>query len=76
MKYIFTHDKDGHKKGEVIDLEPTDFRLMYWSRKQVIEPFFREKELEIMHNEPVFTSPEEVVEKVVERKPVSRRKRK
>jgi hypothetical protein len=71
MKYIFTHDKDGHHKGEVIDLEPTDFRLMYWTRKQVIEPFFREKELEIMHNEPVFSVPEEVAEK----KPV-RRKRK
>jgi hypothetical protein len=69
MKYIFTQNKDGHKKGEVIDLEPTDFRLIYWTRKQVIEPFFREQELEIMRNEPVFSTPE----KVVEKKPVRRK---
>lgn len=63
MEYIFTHNKDGHKKGEVIDLKPSDFRLFYWTRKQVIEPFFREQELEITHNEPVVTTPEQVVEK-------------
>lgn len=68
MKYIFTHDKDGHKKGEVIDLKPFDFRLMYWQRKQVIEPFFREQELEITHNEPVVTTPEQVVENKPENK--------
>ena len=62
MKYIFTQNKDGHKKGEVIDLKPSDFRLFYWQRKQVIEPFFREQELEITHNEPVVTTPEQVVE--------------
>lgn len=63
MEYIFTNDKDGHKKGEVIDLKPSDFRLFYWTRKQVIEPFFREQELEIETNEPVVTTPEQVVEK-------------
>ena len=62
MQYIFTHDKDGHRKGEVIELSPSDFRLFYWTRKQVIEPFFREQELEITHNEPVVTTPEQVVE--------------
>lgn len=62
MQYIFTHDKDGHRKGEVIDLKPSDFRLFYWQRKQVIEPFFREQEMEITHNEPVITTPEQVVE--------------
>lgn len=63
MEYIFTNDKDGHKKGEVIDLKPSDFRLMYWQRKQVIEPFFREQELEIETPEPVITTPEQVAEK-------------
>ena len=68
MQYIFTHDKDGHKKGEVIDLKPSDFHLFYWTRKQVIEPFFREQELEITHNEPVVTTPEQVVENKPENK--------
>ena len=68
MQYIFTHDKDGHRKGEVIDLKPSDFRLFYWTRKQVIEPFFREQELEITHNEPVVTTPEQVVEKPARKK--------
>ena len=58
MEYIFTQNKDGHKKGEVIDLKPSDFHLFYWTRKQVIEPFFREQELEITHNEPLVTTPE------------------
>lgn len=68
MEYIFTQNKDGHKKGEVIDLKPSDFRLFYWTRKQVIEPFFREQELEITHNEPVVTTPEQVVENKPENK--------
>ena len=68
MEYIFTQNKDGHKKGEVIDLKPSDFRLFYWTRKQVIEPFFREQELEITHNEPVVTTPEQVVEKPARKK--------
>lgn len=68
MQYIFTHDKDGHSKGEVIDLKPSDFHLFYWTRKQVIEPFFREQELEITHNEPVVTTPEQVVENKPENK--------
>lgn len=68
MQYIFTHDKDGHRKGEVIDLKPSDFHLFYWTRKQVIEPFFREQELEITHNEPVVTTPEQVVENKPENK--------
>lgn len=68
MEYIFTNDKDGHKKGEVIDLKPSDFRLMYWTRKQVIEPFFREQELEIETHEPVITTPEQVVEKPARKK--------
>lgn len=68
MEYIFTQNKDGHKKGEVIDLKPSDFRLFYWTRKQVIEPFFREQEMEITHNEPVLTTPEQVVEKPVRKK--------
>ena len=68
MEYIFTQNKDGHKKGEVIDLKPSDFRLFYWTRKQVIEPFFREQELEITHNEPFVTTPEQVVEKPARKK--------
>lgn len=68
MKYIFTHNKDGHKKGEIIELDKSDFKLMYWTRKQVIEPFFREQELEITHNEPVVTTPEQVVEKPARKK--------
>ena len=68
MQYIFTHDKDGHRRGEVIDLKPSDFHLFYWTRKQVIEPFFREQELEITHNEPVVTTPEQVVENKSENK--------
>lgn len=68
MEYIFTQNKDGHKKGEVIDLKPSDFRLFYWTRKQVIEPFFREQEMEITHNEPVITTPEQVVEKPARKK--------
>ena len=68
MQYIFTHDKDGHRKGEVIDLKPSDFHLFYWTRKQVIEPFCREQELEITHNEPVVTTPEQVVENKPENK--------
>lgn len=68
MEYIFTNDKDGHKKGEVIDLKPSDFRLFYWTRKQVIEPFFREQEMEIKTNEPVLTTPEQVVEKPARKK--------
>ena len=63
MQYIFTHDKDGFRKGEVIDLKPSDFRLFYWTRKQVIEPFFREQDLEIETPEPVVTTPEQVAEK-------------
>lgn len=61
--YIFIKDKDGHKKGEIIELDKSDFKLMYWTRKQVIEPFFREQEMEITHNEPVVTTPEQMVEK-------------
>lgn len=68
MEYIFTQNKDGHKKGEVIDLKPSDFRLMYWQRKQVIEPFFREQELEIETPEPAVTTPEQVVEKPARKK--------
>ena len=68
MQYIFTHDKDGHRRGEVIDLKPSDFRLFYWTRKQVIEPFFREQELEIKTNVPVVTTPEQVVEKPARKK--------
>ena len=68
MEYIFTQNKDGFKKGEVIDLKPSDFRLFYWTRKQVIEPFFREQEMEITHNEPVVTTPEQVVEKPARKK--------
>lgn len=68
MEYIFTQNKDGHKKGDVIDLQPSDFRLMYWQRKQVIEPFFREQELEIETPEPVITTPEQVVEKPARKK--------
>lgn len=68
MEYIFTQNKDGHKKGEVIDLQPSDFRLFYWQRKQVIEPFFREQELEIETPEPVITTPEQVVEKPARKK--------
>ena len=68
MEYIFTQNKDGHKKGEVIDLKPSDFRLFYWQRKQVIEPFFREQELEIKTNEPIVTTPEQVVEKPARKK--------
>lgn len=68
MEYIFTQNKDGHKKGEVIDLKPSDFRLFYWTRKQVIEPYFREQELEIETNEPVVTTPEQVVEKPARKK--------
>ena len=66
--YIFIKDKDGHKKGEIIELDKSDFKLMYWTRKQVIEPFFREQELEITHNEPVLTTPEQVVEKPARKK--------
>ena len=68
LEYIFTQNKDGHKKGEVIDLKPSDFRLFYWQRKQVIEPFFREQELEIKTNEPDVTTPEQVVEKPARKK--------
>ena len=68
MEYIFTQNKDGFKKGDVIELSPSDFRLFYWTRKQVIEPFFREQELEITHNEPVVTTPEQVVEKPARKK--------
>lgn len=68
MQYIFTHDKDGHRKGEVINLKPSDFRLFYWQRKQVIEPFFREQELEIETPEPVVATPEQVVEKPARKK--------
>ena len=69
MKYIFTQNKDGHHKGDVIELDQSDFRLIYWTKKQVIEPFFREQELEIAHNEPVIASPEIVADKP-KRKPV------
>ena len=75
MQYIFTHDKDGHRKGEVIDLKPSDFHLFYWTRKQVIEPFFREQELEITHNEPVVTTPEQVVENKPENKPENKNRK-
>lgn len=68
MEYIFTQNKDGFKKGDVIDLKPSDFRLFYWTRKQVIEPFFREQEMEIETPEPVITTPEQVVEKPTRKK--------
>ena len=73
MEYIFTKDKDGHKKGEVIDLQPSDFRLMYWTRKQVIEPFFREQELEIETTEPVITTPEQVNVETAKKKKIAKR---
>ena len=60
MRYIFKEDKDGHRQGEVIDLDPSDFRLMYWERKQVIEPFFREQEMAIVDPDPVVEAPEPV----------------
>lgn len=66
--YIFIKDKDGHKKGEIIELDKSDFKLMYWTKKQVIEPYFREQELEIETNEPVVTTPEQVVEKPARKK--------
>lgn len=73
MEYIFTNDKDGHKKGDVIDLQPSDFRLMYWQRKQVIEPFFREQELEIETPEPVITTPEQTTVETAKKKKMARR---
>ena len=73
MEYIFTNDKDGHKKGEVIDLQPSDFRLFYWQRKQVIEPFFREQELEIETPEPVLTTPEQTTVETAKKKKIARR---
>lgn len=73
MQYIFTHDKDGHRKGEVIDLKPSDFHLFYWTRKQVIEPFFREQELEITHNEPVLTTPEQTTVETAKKKKIAKR---
>ena len=74
MEYIFTQNKDGHKKGEVIDLKPSDFRLMYWQRKQVIEPFFREQELEIETPEPVVTTPEQTAVETAKKKKIAKRK--
>ena len=74
MEYIFTQNKDGHKKGEVIDLKPYDFRLFYWQRKQVIEPFFREQELEIKTNEPVVTTPEQNTVETANKKKIAKRK--
>ena len=62
MQYIFTQNKDGHKQGEIIELEPSDFHLIYWTKKQVIEPFFRENELEIEHQDPVVSAPEIIPE--------------
>lgn len=73
MEYIFTQNKDGHKKGDVIDLQPSDFRLMYWQRKQVIEPFFREQELEIETPEPVITTPEQTNVETAKKKKIARR---
>lgn len=73
MEYIFTQNKDGHKKGEVIDLQPSDFRLFYWTRKQVIEPFFREQELEIETPEPVITTPEQTNVETAKKKKIARR---
>ena len=74
MEYIFTQNKDGHKKGAVIDLKPSDFRLFYWQRKQVIEPFFREQELEIKTNEPVVTTPEQNTVETANKKKIAKRK--
>ena len=73
MEYIFTQNKDGHKKGEVIDLKPSDFRLFYWQRKQVIEPFFREQELEIETPEPIVTTPEQNTVETAKKKKIARR---
>ena len=74
MEYIFTQNKDGHKKGEVIDLKPSDFRLFYWQRKQVIEPCFREQELEIKTNEPDVTTPEQNTVATANKKKIAKRK--
>ena len=74
MEYIFTQNKDGFKKGDVIELSPSDFRLFYWTRKQVIEPFFREQELEITHNEPVLTTPEQTTVETAKKKKIAKRK--
>ena len=74
MEYIFTQNKDGHKKGEVIDLKPSDFHLFYWTRKQVIEPFFREQELEIKTNEPDVTTPEQNTVETANKKKIAKRK--
>lgn len=73
MEYIFTQNKDGHKKGEVIDLKPSDFRLFYWQRKQVIEPFFREQELEIETPKPVITNPEQTTVETAKKKKIAKR---
>lgn len=70
MRYIFKEDKDGHRRGDVIDLDPSDFRLMYWERKQVIEPFFREQTLAIVDPDPVVEAPEPV-----QAKPKSKRRK-
>ena len=74
MEYIFTQNKDGHKKGEVIDLKPSDFRLFYWQRKQVIEPCCREQELEIKTNEPVVTTAEQNTVETANKKKIAKRK--
>lgn len=73
MEYIFTQNKDGHKKGEVIDLKPSDFRLFYWQRKQVIEPFFREQEMEIETPEPAVTNPEQTTVETAKKKKIAKR---
>lgn len=44
MIYIFTANKDGHKAGETIDIQPSDWHEWYWLKKQVIRPFHRETE--------------------------------
>ena len=47
---------------------------MYWQRKQVIEPFFREQELEIETPEPVVTTPEQTAVETAKKKKIAKRK--
>ena len=51
MEYKFIKNKDGHKMGERIELEPSNWFTFYWTKKRVIVPVHREEEVQAQEPE-------------------------
>ena len=46
MQYRFRKNKDGHNVGEIVELDPSSWEVIYWMKKLAIEPWNGVKEIE------------------------------